>query len=72
MFILEFSCEYLEKLLDGLVSDAGLCLSLTHHVVQILLKVFSVFDQMHGHVIICGTLPQPRKDTPEKTRVLLL
>lgn len=57
-------CEYFEILLDSLVGDTGLCLCLSHHVVKILLKVLSLFDQMHGHIIVCGTLSQTRKEGP--------
>lgn len=66
MFNLKKFCEYFEKLLNSLVSAAGLCLCLSHHVVKILLKVFRVFNQMHGNIIICGTLSQTRKDGPDK------
>ena len=47
--------EYLEILLGSLVSDAGFSLCLSHYVVKILLKVCSVLNQMHGHVIVRGT-----------------
>ncbi len=65
MFMYRF-CEYFEILLDSLVCDTGLCLCLSHHVVKIFLKVLSVFDQMHRHIVVGGTRPQTRKDGPER------
>ena len=59
--------EYFEILLDGLVSDTGLCLCLSRHIVNILLKVVSVFHQMYGYVIICGALSQTREKESEGT-----
>ena len=56
--------EYLEILLGSLVSDTGFSLCLSHYVVKILLKVVRVLDQMHGHVIVCGTASQTRQDGP--------
>lgn len=55
-------CTYFKILLDGLVSDTVLCLCLSNHVVKILLKALSVFDQMHGDIIICVTFSQTGKD----------
>lgn len=57
--------NYFEILLDSLVSEAGLCLGLSHHVVKVFLKELRILDQMHGHVVVCGTFPQPGEDGPD-------
>lgn len=58
---------YFEILLGSFISNAGLCLWLPEHVVNILFKVLKVTDQMHSDVIICSTCSQPRENRPETT-----
>lgn len=52
--------------MDVLVTDGSLGLSLTHQVLQVILKAVCVFQEAHGYVIICVAVLQPREKRARK------
>lgn len=66
-----FPGSHLEILVNILLTNGGLGLSLTHQVLQIVLKTFCVFQEAHGDVVIGVAVLQPReKGAAEKGKII--
>lgn len=51
----------LKVLMHVLLADGGLSLGLSDQILQIVLKTFRIFQEMHSDVVVCVTLTQTRQ-----------
>lgn len=52
--------------MDILVTDSRFRLTLTNKILEVVLKALLVFQEAHGHVIICFTVIQLWVEQPKK------
>lgn len=58
--------SYLKEVMDSPLADSRLGLALAHKVLKVFFKALFVFQEAHGHIIICFTFIQLGEECPKR------